>query len=164
MIAASFFFLGGIPVPLRLLRPSRTCQQARANGRADDRQILDTWLNDSSTGVSRPKIDTRTFSFWPSALTSLIVAGSVANGPSMTVTDSPTSKSTSTTGPLAGVAAVPLPAVAGLASSTCGRRNLSTSSMVSGDGLDVAPTNPVTPGVLRTADQDASLRSIRTRM
>src|SRR3954470_7979292 len=113
MIAASFFFLGGIPVPLRLLRPSRTCQQARANGRADDRQILDTWLNDSSTGVSRPKIDTSTFRFCASALTSLIVAGSVANGPSMTVTDSPTSKSTSVVGAAAVVpAAASAPAAA----------------------------------------------------
>src|SRR5262249_22024569 len=57
-------------------------------------QILETWLNDSSTGVSRPKIETRTLSFWASALISLTVAGSVANGPSITVTDSPTSKST----------------------------------------------------------------------
>src|SRR3954470_7789217 len=156
MIAASFFFLGGIPVPLRLLRPSRTCQQARANGRADDRQILDTWLNDSSTGVSRPKIDTRTFSFWPSALTSLIVAGSVANGPSMTVTDSPTSKSTSMVD-LAGPLALFLPSAA--FGSTCGRRNFRTSSMVNGEGLDVAPTKPVTPGVLRTALHEESLSS-----
>ena len=40
-------------------------------------------------------MDTSTLSFCCSALTSLIDAGSVANGPSMTVTDSPTSKSTS---------------------------------------------------------------------
>ena len=46
-----------------------------------------TWLNDSSTGVSRPKIETSTFSFCASMLISLIVAGRVANGPSMTVTD-----------------------------------------------------------------------------
>jgi hypothetical protein len=51
-------------------------------------------LKDSSTGVSRPKIDTRTLSFWLSRLISLIVAGRVANGPSVTVIDSPTSKST----------------------------------------------------------------------
>src|SRR3954471_3635634 len=57
-------------------------------------QILETWLNDSSTGVSRPKIETRTCSFCCSALISLIVAGSVANGPSMTVSDPPTSKPT----------------------------------------------------------------------
>src|SRR5690606_29662949 len=60
------------------------------------RQILATWANDSSTGVSRPKMDTRTLSFWPSTLISEIVAGSVSNGPSVTVTDSPTWKSTST--------------------------------------------------------------------
>ena len=39
---------------------------------------------------------------------------------------------------------------------------LTTSSMLSGEGLEVAPTKPVTPGVLRTAPQDSSLRSIRT--
>ena len=39
-----------------------------------------------------------------------------------------------------------------------------TSSMVSGDGREVAPTKPVTPGVLRTAPHDSSLSSIRTRM
>lgn len=60
------------------------------------RQILATWLNDSSTGVSRPKMETRTLSFWFSTLISEIVAGSVSNGPSVTVTDSPTVKSTST--------------------------------------------------------------------
>ena len=32
------------------------------------------------------------------------------------------------------------------------------------DGRDVAPTKPVTPGVLRTAPHDSSLSSIRTRM
>ena len=39
-----------------------------------------------------------------------------------------------------------------------------TSSWVNGDGFEVAPTKPVTPGVLRTAPHDWSLRSIRTRM
>src|SRR3954469_6636708 len=57
-------------------------------------QILETWLNDNSTGVSRPKMETSTCSFCCSALISLMVAGRVANGPSMTVTDSPISKST----------------------------------------------------------------------
>src|SRR3954454_15366319 len=131
------------------------------------RQILETWVNDSSTGVSRPKIDTRTFSFCPSTLTSEIVAGSVANGPSMTVTDSPISKSTSTAGPPSGAAVAvdsPLPPFAGASLSTFGARNFRTSSTVSGDGREVAPTNPVTPGVLRTALHEASFRSIRTRM
>src|SRR6185436_18890508 len=57
-------------------------------------QILATWLNESSTGVSRPKIETSTLSFWLSGLISEMVAGRVSNGPSITVTDSPTSKST----------------------------------------------------------------------
>src|SRR4029079_12958784 len=57
-------------------------------------QILATWLKDSSTGVSRPKMETSTLSFWFSALISEIVAGKVSNGPSVTVTDSPMVKST----------------------------------------------------------------------
>src|SRR3954471_15815773 len=61
-------------------------------------QILETWLNDNSTGVSRPKMETSTCSFCCSALISLMVAGRVANGPSMTVIDSPISKSTSVVG------------------------------------------------------------------
>ena len=113
---------------------------------------METWLKDSSTGVSRPKIETSTLTFCASGLISLIVAGSVANGPSMTVTDSPTSKSTTLT--------------CGLVSFfwVAGTRIRTTSSTVSGDGRDVAPTKPVTPGVLRTAPHDSSLRSIRTRM
>ena len=58
---------------------------------------METWLKDSSTGVSRPKMETSTLSFWVSGLISEIVAGRVSNGPSMTVTDSPTSKSTTAT-------------------------------------------------------------------
>lgn len=84
----------------------------------------------------------------------------------MTVTDSPISKSTSTAGPPSGAEAEPdspLP-LAGASFSTFGARNFSTSSTVSGDGREVAPTNPVTPGVLRTALHEASFRSIRTRM
>src|SRR4051812_8567367 len=150
-----------------VLRSPRTCRGRGDCGRTGGRQILETWLNDSSTGVSRPKIDTRTFSFCPSTLTSEIVAGSVANGPSMTVTDSPISKSTSTAGPPSGAAVAvdsPLPPFAGASLSTFGARNFRTSSTVSGDGREVAPTNPVTPGVLRTALHEASFRSIRTRM
>ncbi|SLI15400.1 Uncharacterised protein [Mycobacteroides abscessus subsp. abscessus] len=45
-----------------------------------------------------------------------------------------------------------------------GTRNFTTSSIDSGDGREVAPTKPVTPGVLRTAPHDSSLSSIRTRM
>src|SRR3712207_1615929 len=120
-----------------------------------------TWLNDSSTGVSRPKMDTSTCSFWDSALISLIVAGSVANGPSMTVTDSPISKSTTAVG-AAVVPAVAASGVRAACGAVAGARILTTSSRVSGEGRDVAPTNPVTPGVLRTAPHDSSLSSIRT--
>src|SRR3954454_495202 len=128
-------------------------------------QILATWVNESSTGVSRPKIETSTCSFCCSALISLIVAGRVANGPSMTVTDSPTSKST--TAVVVPVVAAAPPAAAASAvfaawGGAAGASILTTSSMVSGEGLDVAPTNPVTPGVLRTAPQDSSLSSMRT--
>src|SRR3954464_6635239 len=92
-------------------------------------QILATWVNDSSTGVSRPKMETRTWSFCCSGLISLMVAGSVANGPSMTVTDSPTSNSTAGAGPAAGAASA---AAAGLAVTGTTSR-LTTSSMLSGE-------------------------------
>src|SRR5215471_19036695 len=90
---------------------------------------------------------------------SLIVAGRVANGPSMTVTDSPTLKSTTWTSGLAVVVVVPRATAA--AFWVAGARILATSSSDSGDGRDVAPTKPVTPGVLRTAPHDSSLRSDR---
>src|SRR4051812_13446567 len=47
-------------------------------------------------------METSTWSFCCSGLISLMVAGSVANGPSMTVTDSPTSNSTTGAGPAVG--------------------------------------------------------------
>ena len=43
-------------------------------------QIFDTWSNDSSTGVSRPKIDTSTLSFCVTELTSFTVAGASRTG------------------------------------------------------------------------------------
>src|SRR3954447_15002997 len=64
-------------------------------------QILATWLKLSSTGVSRPEMETSTFNFCWSALISLIDAGSEANAPSVTVTESPTSKSRTRTSGLA---------------------------------------------------------------
>src|SRR3954447_19286980 len=124
MIAESFRFLGGISGLLVVV--------VRCGGVLG--QILLTWLKPSSTGVSRPKIDTSTLSFWASTLTSLIVAGNVANGPSITVTDSPTSKAT----PTVGWAAASAPALAAaLRGCSCfGSRNLSTSSMLSGEGRE----------------------------
>ena len=79
----------------------------------------------------------------------------------MTVTDSPTSKST--TAAAAGAAAAVSPVVRAACGVMAGTRIFTTSSMVSGEGLDVAPTKPVTPGVLRTAPHDSSLSSMRTR-
>lgn len=49
-----------------------------------------TWSKPSSTGVSRPKMDTSTVSFCVVGSTSEITAGIVVNGPSVTVTWSPT--------------------------------------------------------------------------
>src|SRR6516165_2470858 len=117
-------------------------------------QILETWSKESSTGVSRPNIDTSTLSFWVSGLISLTVAGSVANGPSITVTDSPTSYSTASRVTSAFAAF----------SSGSGASSVATSVRLSGDGRLDRPTKPVTPGVLRTAAHDSSVRSIRTRM
>src|SRR5215210_7588971 len=120
-------------------------------------QILATWLNDSSTGVSRPKIETSTLSFWLSALISEIEAGSVSNGPSVTVTDSPTVKSTLISGD---VLAAP---GAGALGASVGASIEKTSSSVRGTGWCVCPTKPVTPGVCRTAPHDSSVRSMRTK-
>src|ERR1700760_4120445 len=69
--AETFFFLGAIDLLPHL-------PQLRPEGYLG-RQILVTWSNDSSTGASRPKMDTSTLSFWVSGLISLTVAGSVAN-------------------------------------------------------------------------------------
>src|SRR4028119_2519997 len=193
-------FLGGMTFLLRERAewwwngPGAGSRPGRSEGRGapgSSDYNLATWVNDSSTGVSRPKIETSTCSFACSALISLMVAGRVANGPSMTVTDSPTSKSTTVAGADAaageaasatlaargggpgtsrlttpasgraaggGAAAAPLAACGGAS----GPSRLTTSSIVSGEGREVAPTKPVTPGVLRTAPQDSSLRSIRT--
>src|SRR5436190_497234 len=142
--AATFFFLGGMFCDPYL----------GVRGAMRDGQILVTWSKESSTGVSRPKIDTRTLSFCVSGLISLTVAGSVANGPSMTVTDSPGSYSTT----------VRLASASLTCSSGSGASSAATSSRLSGDGRLDSPTKPVTPGVLRTAAQDWSVRSIRTRM
>src|SRR5262250_468401 len=136
--AAIFFRLGAIGSCFLFLFPA--CLRARD-------QILETWSKESSTGVSRPKIDTSTLSFWVSGLISFTVAGSVANGPSITVTDSPTSYSTAIRGASA------------FAAFSCGSgaRGVATSVRLSGDGRLDRPTTPVTPGVLRTAAQDSSV-------
>src|SRR5262249_9365246 len=137
-------------------RPGGRFRLAHACDRPEiDGQIFETWLKLSSTGVSRPKIETSALSFCWSALISLIVAGREANGPSMTVTESPTSKSSTRTSGFA-------PFLSGW---TAGASHLSTSSRESGAGRSarsVDPTKPVTPGVLRTQEYDSGVRSIRT--
>src|SRR5258708_29820021 len=105
--------------------------------------------------ASRPKMDTRTLSFWVTELTSSTVAGNVANGPSITVTDSPTSYS----GVFAFAASAGLEPSAG-----SGARSPATSYSGSGDGRLDRPTNPVTPRGLRTTAQGSSVRSHRARM
>src|SRR5579875_271968 len=146
--AASFFLLGGMVVGF--LSVSRGSHPPYPPD-----QIFETWSNESSTGVSRPKIDTSTLSFWVTGLTSFTVAGSVANGPSITVTDSPTSYS-----------GVGFLTVSGCLtpSAGAGASSAATSLSGSGDGLLDSPTKPVTPGVLRTTAHDSSVSSIRTRM
>ena len=48
-----------------------------------------TWSNPTSTGVSRPKIETSTLSRWASSLTSEISPEKSDSGPEMTLIDSP---------------------------------------------------------------------------
>src|SRR5215813_4321980 len=67
--AAIFFFLGAICWVLTCVLDFGADFCARSD------QILETWSKESSTGVSRPKIDTSTLSFWVSGLISLTVAG-----------------------------------------------------------------------------------------
>src|SRR4051812_50038425 len=94
-MTAETFFLGGMSGPNDWMAGGSS--HPLGDGWDGWGQIFATWLNDSSTGVSRPKIETSTLSFWASGLISEIVAGRVSKGPSMTVTDSPTSKSTTLT-------------------------------------------------------------------
>src|SRR4029450_8985685 len=88
------FFLGGMLLSLSLwayaVGDDPVAVPARYPARATPcAQILATWAKDSSTGVSRPKIETSTLSFCVSGLISEIVAGRVSNGPSITVKEPP---------------------------------------------------------------------------
>src|SRR3954462_7014873 len=98
------------------------------------RQFFWIWSKESSTGVSRPKISTRPLTFFESGLISLMVACSVANGPSVTVTESPTSKSSTWTSTLRCGAGFPSASAASRAafSSASGASILTISSSVSG--------------------------------
>src|SRR3954451_15052339 len=108
--------------------------------------IFLTWSKPTSTGVSRPKMETRTLSFEASWLISEISPEKSESGPEITLTDSPMEN-------WAFVATF-------CATSRCSRR--STSGWVSGTGSLEAPTNPVTPGVPFTSCHESSLRSMLT--
>src|SRR5699024_3921178 len=80
------------------IEPARAAAERARRAGSARQSIFSTCVKPNSTGVSRPKSETSTLSFCAAESTSEILAGSVANGPSMTVTDSPTSNSTSTAG------------------------------------------------------------------
>src|SRR5207245_5776922 len=101
----------------------------------------------SSTGVSRPKIDTRTFTLLRSGFTSSTTPCRSVNGPSVTRTASPFVNATLYFG----------------ASSLICRRIWRTSWSDRSVGLVPLPTNAVTPGVFRTTYQESSLMTISTR-
>ena len=101
----------------------------------------------TSTGVSRPKIDTSTLSFAASSLISEISPEKSDSGPEMTLTDSPIVNWARVRGAVA-------------TSVLCSSR--STSTCVSGTGSWEAPTKPVTPGVPLTTPQESSLSSMLT--
>src|SRR3954454_17626597 len=95
LTSAATFFLGGIPLSL-----SRGHDEAVCDGPCHRvlrlfllslAQLRDQtfwiWVKLSSTGVSRPKISTSALTRWASGLISVMVACSVANGPSTTMTE-----------------------------------------------------------------------------
>src|SRR6478735_12439610 len=171
LTSAAIFFFGGIalslssrghdegpdgPLPLRRVRSVRSGHPAEDQchrwGDTDPNldQTFWIWLKLSSTGVSRPKISTSALTRCDSALSSVMVACSVANGPSTTMTESPSLKSATSMGFLAGVVGEPafcVPAAAASASAaatTAGASMFSTSAIDSGTGWCWWPTKPVT--------------------
>lgn len=105
-----------------------------------------TCSKSSSTGVSRSKIDTITVTFPLDLFTSEIVPSYLANGPSFICTRSPS---------------VSLMSVVGESSPM--RRCISPNSSGStGTGIFPDPTNPVTFGVFRTMNHEASVTIIST--
>src|SRR5262249_9775635 len=108
-----------------------------------------TCKNSNSTGVERPKILTITFNLPRSGLTSLITPVKLVNGPSITRTFSPSSKST-----------------LGLGSAASPRMCLwicITSSSDRGVGSFAPPRSPVTLGVSLMTYQMSSLISASMR-
>src|SRR5271166_2974654 len=122
----------------------RSRTQPRAGRRSA--QSFFTWSKPTSTGVSRPKMDTSTFRRAASSLISEISPEKSERGPETTLTDSP----------IANWARVRV----AVATSLCNSR--STSPWVSGTGSWEEPTKPVTPGVPLTTPQESSLSSMLT--
>ena len=134
-------FLDASPGPSLRSDPGRHSSTSSAYDRSSapvGPQTFWIWLKLSSTGVSRPKISTSALTRWASALISVIVACSVANGPSTTITESDSAKSATSTGFLAAVVAEPLEAAEPAADSAwaiaAGASMFSTSAMLSGTG------------------------------
>src|ERR671912_61285 len=159
---AAIFFLGGILVGSFFWAAAGGCPQLVRIGSIYDpvggrlRCVDHTfWTcgNVRSTGVSRPRISTNALSRWLLTLISVMVAWTPANGPSTTMTESPTAKSATSTF-LRRLVGLSLLAVA--AATTAGASIFSTSSRLSGTGELECPTKPVTDGVWRTVDQDSS--------
>src|SRR5206468_8328323 len=89
MIAVTFFMtkLAGGPEGEELAKGQPKASGSRV-------YAFSTWEKSSSTDVARPNIDSETLSFCLSDLTSSTVAEKLANGPSITRTESPVSKVT----------------------------------------------------------------------
>src|SRR3954470_9910176 len=109
-------------------------------------QTFLTWSNPTSTGVSRPKIDTSTLSLAASSLISEISPEKSDSGPDTTFTDSPIENWALVRGRSA--------------ASRCIRRSISVCE--SGTGFCWAPTKPVTPGVPLTSVHESSFKSMFT--
>src|SRR5919107_5046916 len=117
---AAIFFLGGMSLSGPYVLYGVVTDGDGWSGWA---QTFWIWLKLSSTGVSRPKISTRALTLCDSALISVIVACSVANGPSTTMTESETSKSATSTFLRGVAAAAPGSALAAVAAAaTAGAR------------------------------------------
>src|SRR5215212_7846031 len=104
--AATFFFLGGILVGSFFWAIAGGCPQLwSGSGRSDPVDVRVVVADHTfwtcgkvrSTGVSRPRISTSALSRWLLTLISVIVAWTPANGPSTTMTESPTAKSATST-------------------------------------------------------------------
>ena len=110
-----------------------------------DSLVLWIWLA-CSTGVSRPKISTSPVIFSASTLISEMVACRVANGPSITVTESPMETSISAGADFSCSTPLPPAATGPAGFSGSGARIRNNFVERQRDWIVRCPTNPVTPG------------------